>query len=278
MNDLFRLWGQAELRSPTLIVGWRTDAGKLGGKVADYLNIKLGVESLGEIEPASFFSLAGVTIQDNLVEFPESKFYACPQNDLVIFKGDPPNQEWYQYLNLILDVAGHYGGIKELYVIGGMISTAAHTTPRELIAGFNSPKLKQSLSQYNLGRNLDYETPPGHRPTLNSFLLWVASRRDIPAVALWVPIPLYLVAVEDPRAQKKVLEFFAQRFGLRIDFQDINEEIKQQNERIAQARMASPEIDECISKLESNLTLSAEENEKLMREIGRFLTGKERGL
>jgi hypothetical protein len=42
--------------------------------------------------------------------------------------------------------------------------------------------------------------------------------------------------------------------------------------------MASPEIDECISKLESNLTLSAEENEKLMREIERFLTGKERGL
>jgi len=278
MKDLFKLSGQPELRSPSLVVGWSTDAGKLGSKVTDYLNKKLGSRDLGEIEPVDFFPLGGVTIEDDLIQFPESKSYSCPKNDLVIFKGDTPSYEWFKYINLILDVAGHYGRVKELYTIGGMVSLGAHTAPRELLAIFNSLELKQALSQYNLGRNMDYQTPPGQRPTLNSFLLWVARQRNIPGVSLWVPIPFYLVAVEDPKAQRKLLEFFDQRFSLQIDFQDIDEETRKQNEKIAQIRTLSQEIDDYISKLESNLRLSEKENEKLVKQIEEFLRRKEPGL
>ncbi len=278
MKDLFKLSRQPELRSPSLVVGWSTDAGKLGSRVTDYLNKKLGSRDLDEIEPTDFFPLGGVTIEDDIVRFPESKFYACPQNNLVIFKGDAPSYEWSKFINLILDGAGHYGPVKELYVIGGMVFLGAHTAPRELLPIFNSSELKQALSQYNLGRNMDYQTPPGQRPTLNSFLSWVARQRNIPGVSLWVPIPFYLVAVEDPKAQKKLLEFFDQRFGLQIDFQNIDEEIRKQYERIAQVRDSSPEIDEYISKLESNLRLSEKENEKLVKQIEEFLRRKEPGL
>jgi len=243
--------------------------------VTDYLNKKLGSRDLDEIEPADFFPLGGVTVKDDLVRFPESEFYACPKNDLVVFKGDAPSYEWFKYINLILDVAEHYGGVKELYVIGGMVFLGAHTASREILPIFNSLELKQALSQYNLGRNMDYQTPPGQRPTLNSFLLWVARQRNIPGVSLWVPIPFYLVAVEDPKAQRKVLEFLDQRFGLQIDFQDIDEEISQQNEKIARARDSSPEIDEYINKLESNLRLSEKENEKLVKQIEEFMGRKE---
>jgi proteasome assembly chaperone (PAC2) family protein len=275
MNDLYKVSGQPELQSPSLVVGWSTDAGKLGSRVTDYLNKKLGSQDLGEIDPTEFFSLGGVTIEDDLIQFPESKFYSCPQNDLLIFKGNPPSYEWFKFINLILDAAGHYGAVKELYIIGGMVSLGAHTVPRELLAIFNSLELKQALSQYNLGRNMDYQTPPGQRPTLNSFLLWVARQRNIPGVSLWVPIPFYLVALEDPKAQKKLLEFFDQRFGLQVDFQDIDQEIRKQNEKIAQVRTLSPEIDEYISKLESNLRLSEKENEKLVKQIEEFLRRKE---
>jgi len=278
MKDLFKLSGQPKLRSPSLVVGWSTDAGKLGSKVTDYLNKKLGSRDLGEIELTDFFPLGGVTIEDDLIQFPESKFYACPKNDLVIFKGDAPSYEWFKFINLILDAAGHYGRVKELYAIGGMVFLGAHTAPRELLAIFNSLELKQSLSQYNLGRNMDYQTPHGQRPTLNSFLSWAARRRNIPGVSLWVPIPFYLVAMEDPKAQKKLLEFLDQRFSLQIDFQDIDEEIRKQDEKIAQLRDSSPEIDEYISKLESNLRLSEKETEKLVKQIEELLERKEPGL
>ncbi len=86
-----------------------------------------------------------------------------------------------------------------------------------------------------------------------------------------MPIPLYLVAVDDPKAQKRVLEFFNQRFNLRIDFNDLDVGIKSRDEKIARVRTCFPEIDEYISKLESNLRLSERENKKSVKEIEEFL-------
>lgn len=271
MKVPFKFSRQPELQSPSLVVGWSADAGKLGAKVTDYLNRKLEGQSFCEIEPVEFSPLGGVTIEDDLIQFPETKFYSCPKNDLMIFRSDPPSYEWYKFLNLILDIAEYHCHVKELYTIGGMISLGAHTAPRELMGTFNSLELKKALSHYNLTRGLDYETPSGQRPTLNSFLLWVAKRRNIPGVSLWVPIPFYLVAVDDPKAQRRVLEFFNQRFDLRIDFNDLDEEITRRNEKIAQVRTRVPEIDEYITRLESNLRLSDDENERLVKEMEKFL-------
>ncbi len=274
MKDPLKFSWQPELKRPSLVVGWSVDAGTLGAKVIDYLNRKLGGQSFCEIEPVEFFTLEGVTIEDNLVQFPESKFYTCPGNDLVVFKSAPPSYEWYKFLNLILDIAEHYCHTKELHTIGGMVSLSAHTAPRQLLGTFNSPELKKALSHYNLDTGLDYETPPSQRPTLNSFLLWAAKRRNIPVVNLWVPIPFYLVAVDDPKAQRRVLEFFNQRFDLGIDFSDLDEEIRRQNQIMVEVSNSFPDIDESIRRLESNLGLSAEESQKLVREMEKFLREK----
>ncbi len=274
MKDPLKVSWQPQLQSPSLVVGWSGDAGELGAKVTDYLNRKLGGQSFCEIEPVEFFSLGGVTIQNDLVQFPESKFYACPKNDLLVFKSAPPSHEWYKFLNLILDIAENYCHVKELYTIGGMVSLGAHTAPRELLGTVNSPELKEALSHYNLAMGLYYETPPSQSPTLNSFLLWAAKRRNIPGVSLWVPIPFYLVAADDPKAQRRVLEFFNQRFDLGIDFSDLEEEIRHQNQVIAEVRNSFSDIDESIRKLESNLRLSEEESQRLVREIEKFLREK----
>ena len=164
--------------------------------------------------------------------------------------------------------------MKELHTIGGMVSLSAHTAPRELLGTFNSPELKKALSHYNLAEGLDYETPPGQRPTLNSFLLWAAKRRNVPGVNLWVPIPFYLVTVDDPKAQRRALEFFNRRFDLGIDLSDLEEEIKRQNQIIAEVRNGFPDIDESIRRLESNLRLSEEENQRLVEEIEKSLKEK----
>jgi proteasome assembly chaperone (PAC2) family protein len=99
----------------------------------------------------------------------------------------------------------------------------------------------------------------------------VAKRENIPAVNLWVPIPFYLIANEDPRAWKKVLEFFDKRFDLKIDFTDLDQAIQDQDEKLTQARLRFPDIDAYIRRLESNIMLSEEENERLVREIEEFL-------
>lgn len=267
----FKIYGKPELESSFLVVAWSEDAGKLGTKVTNYLNEKLGGKEFGEIEPADFFPLGGVSVEDDVAQLPESKFYWCPEKNLVILKSNRPRSEWHQFLNLVLDVAEHYCRAKELYTIGGMVSLAAHTFPRELLAVANSPEMREILSQYDLARDMDYETPPGQRPTLNSFLLWVAKRRKVAAASLWVPIPFYLVAAEDSEAWRKTVEFLDRRFGLGIDFRDIDEDVARQNERIAELRSRSSEVDSYIRKLESNLGLTQEENEKLVKEVEELL-------
>jgi proteasome assembly chaperone (PAC2) family protein len=266
-----KIYKEPDLRRSSLVLGWSEDMGNLGRKATGYLNRKLKGQEFAEIEPEDFFSLGGVAIEDNLAQFPESKFYACQEHELVIFQSGSPGAEWYKFLNSVLDVAEHHCRVKELYTIGAMVSFRAHTTPRELIAVVNSAEMKEVLGQYELTRDLDYQTPPGERPTLNSFLLWIAKGRNIPGVSLWVPIPFYLAAMEDAQAQKKVLSFLNERFNLKIDFSDLDQEIREQNEQLAQARSRFPQIDDYINRLESNLMLSEEENGELIKKIEDFL-------
>lgn len=274
MKEQLKFSAHPKLKHPSLVVGWNVDASSLGTRVIDYLNRKLGGQSFCEIEPVDFFPFGGVAIEDNLIQFPESRFYACPKHDLLLFQSDPPGYDYHQFLNLVLDVAEQYYHVKELHAIGGMVSLGAHTAPRQLLGTFSSQEFKEVFGNYDLTSRLDYETPPGHRPTLNSFLLWTARRRNIPGVSLWVPIPFYLVAGDDPKARKRILAFFNERFALGIDFSDLDEEIKTQDEKLARLRSTFPDIDASISRLESNLRLSAEESQRLLKEIEQSLRDK----
>jgi len=267
LGDPAGIYRAPELRQSSLVLGWSDDAGGVGRKVTEYLNRKLKGQEVAEIDPEDFFSLGGVAVRSDLAQFPESKFYACQAHELVVFRSDPPRVEWYRFLNSILDVAECHCRVKELCILGAMVTASAHTTPRQLFAVFDSAETKGSLSQYGLVGDMDYQTPPGERPTLNSFLLWIAKGRNLRALSLWVPIPFYLARVEDAQAQKKVLSFLDERLNLRIDFSDLNQEIQEQNEKLAQARSLSPEIDDYIHRLESNLMLSDEENGELIKKI-----------
>lgn len=256
----------------SLVVGWNQDSGKLGARVIDYLNKKLTGQELSKIELHRFFSFSGAAVENNVIQFPECRFYTCRNFNLRIFKGDPPQREWYRFLNLIIEGAEAHGKVKELYTIGGMGSVVAHTLPRTLFAVFSSLEMKKRLSTYCLEREIDYQTPSSQRPTLNSCLLWVAHRKNMAGVNLWVGIPFYLLTVGDAHAQRVVLEFFNQRFALGIDLRDLDEEIRNQNEKIAHARVHYPEIDESINKLERNLSLSEEENATLIKKVEEIFT------
>jgi proteasome assembly chaperone (PAC2) family protein len=270
----FKLFFKPELESSPLVVAWNQDAGRVGPKVADYLNKELASREFAEITPESFFALSGVSVEDDIAQFPESKFYCCRGKSLVIFRSDVPRYEWYEFLSLVLDIAEKYCKVKEIYTVGGMVSPGAHTTPRMLLSVTNSTEMKPMLRQYDLISDMDYETQDGQRPTFSSFLLWTAKRRNIAGISLWVPVPFYLLAAEDPWACKKVMEFFDRRFDLNINFASIDDEIARQDREIAQVRSQVPELDSYISKLESNLGLTVDESEKLVKQLEEWLRGR----
>jgi predicted ATP-grasp superfamily ATP-dependent carboligase len=269
----FKLFTRPKFDNSSVVIVWNQDVGRLGSKVADYLARQLEGRELGEISPDGFFSLSGVAVEDDIAQFPESKFYRCRTENFVIFKSDIPRFDWYGFINLVLDIAEKYFKVKQIYTVGGMVLPSAHTTPRTLLSVVNSTEMKRILGGYDIVHDMDYETREDQRPTFSSYLLWAAKIRDIPGACLWVPVPFYLMTVEDPQACKKVLEFFNRHLELNINLADIDKEVEEQNQKIAMARGRFPDLDGYIGKLESNLGLTADEGERLVKKIDELLGG-----
>jgi len=266
-KGLFEIYRAPKLRNPALIVGWQTqDVGKLSSNILRFLNEKLGGQEIAEIKPVGFFPLGGAVFRDNLIQVPESKFWACEKNDLLIFRSEEPRYEWYKFLTTVLDFAEHYCHIKELYTISGTPSLAAHTTPRRILAVYNQPEFQKIIQGYGL-EDMTWEGPPA----ISSYLLWAAERRDIPGLSLWPEIPFYLAAGEDAMATKLTLSFLNRRFSLGLDLGELDLEVRNQNEKIAQLRRENAEINTYINRLESGLSLNEEEQVKLAREVYELL-------
>lgn len=99
----------------------------------------------------------------------------------------------------------------------------------------------------------------------------MAERRNIPGISLWEDIPFYLVPFGDPRAQKRIIEFFNQKFNLWIDFYDLEERVKDQDKRIDQLRKEDSEINRSLRMLEMGISLSGEEQFKLVTKVTELL-------
>ncbi len=262
-KDPFEIYKTPLFQSPSLIVGWQTqDIGKLGSQVIHFLIEKLGGQEIAEIKPLGFFPFGGVRFKDDLVQVPESKFWASGESNLLILKSDEPVFEHYQFLNSVLDFAEHHCHAKELYTINGAVSYTAHTNPRRIFTVFNHPELKNRLESDGL-RDMTWGGPPA----ISSYLLWVARRRGISGASLWTEIPFYLATREDPQAIKLTLSFLNRRFDLGLDLGKFDLEIKYQNEKIAELRKENSEINKYISMLENGRGLDEEEQLKLAREV-----------
>jgi len=262
-KDLFELYQTPHLQNPSLIVGWQThDVGKLSSKIIQFLTEQLGGQRIAEIKPSGFFPLEGAVFKDNLIQVPESKFWACEKSNLLIFNSEEPKYEWYKFLTAVLDFGDHYCQVKELYTISVRPSLTAHTTPRRILAVYNQPEFQKLFQGYEL-EGMTWEGPPG----ISSYLLWAAEKRDISGVSLWPEIPFYLAAREDPAATKLTLSFLDKRFGLGLDLAELDLEIRNQYEKIARLRREDAEIDRYINRLESGLSLNEEEQVRLAKEI-----------
>jgi proteasome assembly chaperone (PAC2) family protein len=266
-KSLLEIHKTPKLHSPPLIVCWQTrDVGKLGPKVIDFLNEKLEGQEIAEIKPLGFFPFGGTRFKDDLVQVPESKFWACEKDNLLIFRGDEPVFEHYQFLNSALDFAESYCHVKELYTLSGVVSFIAHTSPRRILTVFNQQELKKSLQGYGL-ENMTWEGPPA----ISSYLLWLAQKRGITGVSLWPEIPFYLATREDPEAIKLTLSFLNRRFDLGMDLGEFDLEISDLNEKMARLRKEDAEINKYITTLESGLGLDEDEQLKVSEKVYEYL-------
>jgi proteasome assembly chaperone (PAC2) family protein len=266
----FEIYQAPHLEAPSLVVSWTTsDPGDVGSQVTDFLIEKLGGQEVAEIKPLGFFPFGGVRFKGDLLQVPESKFWVCEKQSLLIFRSDEPSFEHHTFLNLILDFAESHCHIKEFYTVSGAISLISHSHSRRLLTVFNHLEFKASLAGYGL-EGMSWKGPPA----ISSYLLWVARRRGMPGISLWPEIPFYLAAVQDAEAAKRVLSFLNDRFNLALDLDRFQIGAMVQNQRIAQLRKEDAETDQLVRRLESGENLSEEEQLKLTRDIYDVLRGE----
>ena len=266
MKDIFKFSEQPKFENPSLIVGWRADAGNLGPKVIEYLSRKIKAKSFCEIKPADFYSFGGVAVENDTAQFPECRFYYSEMNNLLVFKGDEPQFERYKFLNALLDLVEHHCKTKELYTVNGTISSIAHTGPRRILAVFNQQEFQNEFRDLGL-EDMNWKGPPA----ISSYLLWIAKRRGIPGVSLWTEVPFYLATCDDFQAIKTTFSFLARKFDLGSAFEELNDQIREQNAKMAQLREEEPSIDKYIGVLESGGFLVGDEQMELTREVNEFL-------
>jgi hypothetical protein len=69
----------------------------VGSQVTDFLIEKLGGQEIAEIKPLGFFMFGGVRFKGDLVQVPESKFWVCEKQSLLIFRSDEPAFEHHMF-------------------------------------------------------------------------------------------------------------------------------------------------------------------------------------
>jgi proteasome assembly chaperone (PAC2) family protein len=249
-----------------MIVGWKEDAGHLGSIVIEYLSNGINAEAFCEIEPVGFYSLGGVAVSRDVAQFPEAAFYYARRHDLVLYDGNEPGLEQYEHLSAIADFAEHHCRIKELYTVGGTVSAIAHTAPRRMWAVFSKKGLQEELRGYGL-ENMTWEGPPA----IHSYLLWIAQRRDIPAVSVWSEVPFYIAGEDDLQGAKQTLSFIDKKFALDLDMSALNEQIVDQNARIDRCREEDPNVDRYVRMLESGAPPERDEQIELATKIAECL-------
>ncbi len=90
--DMFRFTSRPQTEKSSLVIGWTRDTGNVSGGTAEYVVDASDADSFCQIEPADFFPVGGVTVEDDIAQFPESRFFYDQTSNLVILPCGPMNR------------------------------------------------------------------------------------------------------------------------------------------------------------------------------------------
>ncbi len=248
------------LSNPTLMVGWQTqDVGNVGTGVISFLQQNCGGEETAEIDPLGFFAFEGAIFKEDLIQIPQSKFWASTESNLLLFSSDEPMYGKYDFLNTILDYCQERHQISRLYSFNGNPSYTTHTKRRRLLLVCNRESFRDDFPENSNLEHASWEGPPA----MSTYLLWMAQKKGIAGATLWVEVPFYLATQEDPLAIKSILNLLDPRANLNLDLAALDQKISRQHRLLRELSESDPEVCSTLEKLEGGDEDSLDENEQM---------------
>ena len=199
---------EPKFKEPVLIAAW-PGMGYLAKISADYLRRRLKAEKFAEI----VYPQNSIIYKDGLAELPNlsHRFYAAPDNDLIICVGDAQPSTPEETLNLaddVLELAEKYN-VKRIYT---MAAYPCDYTEEPTVYGiYTDEELKEEL----VAHGVDLLEGEGSVNGLNGILIGIAKNRGMKGICLmgeirYANVPQHLSA-------KAVLERLTSMIGIEID-------------------------------------------------------------
>lgn len=226
-----KIYKKINLVNPVMIAGW-PGMGSVALGAVDYLRKGLRAVKFAEIEIDPFTTLESVEVEDGIAALPKpprNTFYYVKNPDLIIFEGEAQlqGQNGLNLLNKVLDVASEFK-IARIYTCAAFPLPISHKEPSEVYGAANKSSSKDTLKKYGVKL-----MEGGHISGLNGLMLGFAGRRDIDAICLLATMPQYAITLPNPKASRAIIEVLTKILNFEVDFQELNEYIKDMDERMA---------------------------------------------
>jgi proteasome assembly chaperone (PAC2) family protein len=227
----YKLHRTPELKDPVMVAGW-PGMGSVALGMVDYLRRKLKAVRFAEIKVDPTLFLDSVDVSNGVSKLPKppsSIFYYTQDPDIIIFEGEvqPAGAEGLRMLNKVLEVAAAFK-VKRIYTGAAFPLPIGYKDSPEVYGVANKDGLRDTVVKSGIKL---MET--GHISGLNGLLLGFAAKKNIEALCFLATMPQYAISLPNPKASGAIIEVLCKMLGLRIDLNEINEYIKDMEERMA---------------------------------------------
>lgn len=217
--------------NPVMIAGW-PGMGSVALGVVDYLQRKLKAVKFAEIPVDPLSVMDSVMVEDALASFPPPPtniFYFTKNPDMIIFRGEAqlPGREGVALLNEVLELALKYK-VRSIYTGAAFPVPESHKEAPQVYVAVNKGSLKEPLLRYGI-----HSMDGGHISGLNGLVLGFAERAGIDAACFLATMPQYAISLPNPKAASSIIEVLQRILGFRLDFKELNEYIKDMDEKMA---------------------------------------------
>jgi proteasome assembly chaperone (PAC2) family protein len=206
-----------------------------------------GVDSLRPI----FRMQDGLIVESHL---PENQFYYATnpalEHDLILFHGTEPSLNWEEYTDTVVSLACDFKASR-LYAFCGIMDRTPYTREPMISCTCTDAKVKEEMEKYNVTFS-NREGPA----TFNQMLLYACKKKGLEGVNLTVRIPYYpefnVVIGYSPKSMKAVLVRLKHLMHLDMNFDELNDAIKEVEGKLDFVRQQNPQFNTYIEELEKD--------------------------
>ncbi|MBS7655838.1 PAC2 family protein [Candidatus Bathyarchaeota archaeon] len=259
VNSLFLK--KLELQNFNVVIafsGW-SDANQAATYSVKYLKDNLKMKKIGEINLEGFYNFSLnrpiVTIEGGLIKdfkLPKNELYALNDkyNDLLVLIGDEPHLNWFNYVNLILQL---FSKANLICLIGSLIDKVPHTIEPIVSCVATRMDLIKKMKENDV-EPVNYIGPS----SIHSLILNECIKKDISALSIWGHTQDYITGV-DYRAAHKLLRIINAILNLNVNLTKVKAEENNLQKILNDLMSKNQSFAKFINQLELEYKLSKKE-------------------